>query len=194
MKADVDIDLPGDFDPAKLFPTWTRASQYDENLGATLKPHPCGYYPQAIATDPLSGLAAIPYDHAEELGYLKLDFLHLNIYSKFESREEIEALVELEPNWDLLLVPSTWPKLFQLSRHNDLLLQLKPRSIEDLADVMALIRPGKRELAPLYLVNKAGTRASLYRKGNGYAFKKSHSVAYALVVVLQLHLIEAGLL
>jgi DNA polymerase III alpha subunit len=34
---------------------------------------------------------------------------------------------------------------------------------------------------------------ALYAKDeNGYSFKKSHAFAYAMVVVLQLHLIEQG--
>lgn len=192
MSFDVDIDTQPNFDPIVLFPDWVRASVVkNEKLG----PHPCGVFPQAIAVDKVTGLSAAPYDSAEELGYFKLDFLHLTPYRFFESRAEIEALLEIEPNWDLLLLERHVEKLFQLSKHGDLLKKLQPRSIEDLADALALIRPGKQELLPLYLKEKEACRVLLYMKDDsGFAFKKSHSISYAMVVVLQLHLIEAEIL
>jgi hypothetical protein len=191
MSFDIDIDLPSSFKAPDFFKDWVPASILQNE---SLRPHPCGIYPQSIAKDEFTDLACIPYDIADEMGYLKLDFLHLNIYDYFQSREEIEELVEIEPDWDLLLVPSNIKKLYQLSNHIDLVLQLKPRSIEDLADAIALIRPGKIELLPIYLANKAKGRQLLYSKNSqGFAFKKSHSLAYSLVIVLQLHLIDAGI-
>jgi len=189
---DVDIDLPSNFKPLSLFPLWTRASTV---LNEQLKVHPCGVYPQVIPIDPLTNMAAVPYEAADELGYFKLDFLHLSVYDKFETRDEIEELLTIEPDWNLLLIPSNWPKLFQMSKHGDLLQRLRPRSIEDVADAIALIRPGKIELLPLYLQDKSKGRAALYKKDNsGFAFKKSHAIGYALVIVLQLHLLSLELL
>jgi DNA polymerase III alpha subunit len=189
FSADIDIDLPTTFKPERLFP-WVRAAIVRDDQ---LQPHPCGYYPQVIAVDQLSGLAAIPYAQAEELGYFKLDFLHLGVYDAVASRDELEQLLEQEPDWRLLQLPSTVDKLFQLAKHGTLLQQLKPVSVSDVADAMALIRPGKRQYVPLYLKNKAECRKLLYAADDtGYVFKKSHSYAYALVVVLQLHLIKQG--
>jgi DNA polymerase III alpha subunit len=189
---DVDIDLPKSFKPLKLFPSWRRASILTNE---TLQPHNCGYHPQAIPIDPLTKLASIPYDVAEELGFFKLDFLHLNVYDLFESKEEIDALLELEPDWNLLLIPSVVSKLFQLSKHAELLRQIKPTSIEDVADAIALIRPGSIAILPLYLEDKAKGRKALYKRtGDGFAFKKSHALSYSMVIVLQLHLIELNLL
>jgi DNA polymerase III alpha subunit len=188
---DVDVDTTTSFKPEKFFP-WTKASVVKNGA---LTPHPCGVYPQQIPVDPLTGLAAIPYDKAEDLGYLKIDFLHLSVYDYFKSRAEIEELVEIEPDWGLLLVPQEQKKLFQLSNHGDVLDAVKPRSIEELADVLALIRPGKKKLIKLYLSQKEATRRILYAKDeNGYSFKKSHAIAYALVIKLQLLLIQAGVL
>lgn len=143
--------------------------------------------------DPVTKLSAIPYDQAEDLGFLKIDFLHLNVYSKFKSRAEIEEMIKKEPNWTLLQRPSTHEKLFQLSKHGEMLMALKPSSISDLADCMALIRPGKKTLVGLYSKNREQARKALYAKDDsGYSFKKSHALAYSYVVVLQLHLIEDG--
>lgn len=189
---DVDIDTPTSFRPASIFPSWVRASMVKDG---NLMPHPCGVYPQRAPIDPITKLCAIPYEPAEELGFLKLDFLHLSVYDHFQSREEIEQLLEVEPDWGLLLIPSEQVKLFQLSKHGELLSTVKPKSIEELADCLALIRPGKKQLLKLYLAQRESTRRILYaRDENGYSFKKSHAIAYALVIVLQLHLISTGVL
>jgi hypothetical protein len=185
---DIDIDVRTDFDSLKIFPRWVKASVVRDGR---LTPHPCGVYPQSIARDPVTGLSAIPYQHADDLKYLKIDFLHLSAYKHFESRAEIERLVEQEPDWSLLLHGSHQPKLFQLAKHGDLLKSIEPKSLIELADCMALIRPGKKGLLGLYLKEREACRRGLYAKDDeGYSFKKSHALAYALVVVLQLHLIE----
>lgn len=187
---DIDIDVTPSFKPHAIFPTWPRAAVLRDGK---LTAHPCGVYPQKMATDPLTGLAAIPYEEAEDLGYLKVDFLHLNVYQHFTSRAEIEALLEKEPDWTLLQLPSTHPKLFQLAKHGELLTKLKPKSIIELADVMALIRPGKKQFIGLYEKEREAARRILYAKDEtGYSFKKSHALAYSFVVLLQLHLIEQG--
>lgn len=191
MNADIDIDFPTSFKSNSIFP-WTRASLVKNNY---LSPHPCGVYPQNIPVDPVTKLSAIPYEMAEKLGYFKVDMLHLSVYDHFSSREEILALLDIPPDWNLLLDPIHQKKLFQLSNHGDVLNQVKPKNIEELADVLALIRPGKKQLMKLYLSQREATRRTLYAKDEqGYSFKKSHAIAYALVIVLQLHLIATGVL
>jgi len=191
FSADIDIDFPTSFKPEEVFP-WTRASRVHNGY---LVAHTVGVYPQNIPQDVVTKLSAIPYEEAEELGYTKVDMLHLSVYDYFQTREEITELLKLEPDWGLLLIPSEQQKLFQLSKHGEVLDEVKPKSIEELADVLALIRPGKRQLAKLYKVDRAGTRRILYAKDeSGYSFKKSHAIAYAMVIVLQLHLIATGVL
>ena len=141
----------------------------------------------------LKDVANFELNTTEELGYFKIDFLHLTIYSFFKSQAEINELLSKEPDWNILLVPSCQHKLFQLSNHGELLSKLKPKSIEELADVIALIRPGKRHLVPLYEKSKQSARTLLWLKDeSGYSFKKSHALGYAYVIWLQLHLIEQG--
>jgi len=189
--ADIDIDTDPSFDPTQFFP-WARASLVKND---ELAEHNCGVHPQRIAVDPVTGYAAIPYKEAEALGYAKIDFLHLNVYDNFTSRKEIEELLEIEPDWGILTIPAEQGKLFQLSKHGDILTAVKPKSIEELADVLALIRPGKRQYVNLYKSQKEATRRILYAKDEkGYSFKKSHAIAYAMVIVLQLHLISTGVL
>lgn len=189
--ADVDIDFRTDFNPRKLFP-WTRASIVKDGV---LRAHPCGIYPQKIPVDPVTELAAIPYKEAEDIGYFKIDTLHLGVYDHFESRAEIDELLEIEPDWGLLTIPQEQKKLFQLANHGEILTAVKPKNIEELADVLALIRPGKKQLVKLYNAQREATRRILYAKDeNGYSFKKSHAIAYAMVIVLQLHLIASGII
>lgn len=187
---DIDLDLRSDTPISKIFPTWRQAMQVVN--GRAMK-HPCGIHPQAIPIDPITKLAAIPHKAAQTIGYFKIDMLHNTVYNHFESKDEIEALLEVDPPWDLLKSASVVKQLFQISKHYDLIKRLKPRSIEDLADAIALIRPGKRNLVDKYLENKELIRKFLYDKSDGeYSFKRGHAIAYAQVIVLQLHLASVG--
>lgn len=191
FSGDIDIDLPTTFNPRSLF-SWTRASLIKDD---ELRPHACGYYPQSIPIDELTDLAAIPFKEAEAIGYGKIDFLHLSLLNHFKSRAEIDELLEIEPDWGLLLLPSEQTKLFQLANHGEILTEIKPKSIEELADVLALIRPGRKQYVKLYKTQREATRKILYAKAEkGYSFKKAHAISYAMVVVLQLHLIDTGVI
>ena len=187
---DVDIDCHPTFKPSTIFPSWPRATILKDGK---LSAHPCGVYPQRMAVDPVTGLSAIPYDQAEDFGYLKVDFLHLTVYQHFKDRAEIDDLLTKEPDWSLLQLPSAQSKIFQLGKHGELLSDLKPKSIMELADIMALIRPGKKAFIGLYKKEREAARKILFAKDeSGYSFKKSHALAYSYVVLLQLHLIEQG--
>jgi len=188
---DIDIDFSTPFNLLDYFPEAVRASMV---VDGELKKHNCGAYLQNIPKDKITGFAAIPYKEAEKLGYMKIDFLHLSVLDVFQSKDEIRSLLKKEPDWNLLQVPSVVTKLFQLSNHHEMLTQLKPRSVVELADSIALIRPGKKMLVSGYLKDKEGVRKALYQKSERYSFKKSHAIAYALTIVLQLHLIKGGIL
>lgn len=191
---DIDIDTPRNFDPAKIFNTIIPASMVKNNK---LVKHPCGHYLQNIPIDKYTGLAAIPYKEAEDFGYLKIDFLHLHVLDYFEDKNEIRTLLKLEPNWNLLLDENNVQKLFQISKHYSLIAKLRPRSVQDLADCIALIRPGKRHLVREYMKNKTAVRKLIYRENEDddkSSFRRSHAISYALTIVLQLHLIDLGVL
>jgi hypothetical protein len=72
--------------------------------------------------------------------------------------------------------------------HGDILRQTKPKSIEELAAVLAMIRPAKR-----YLVGKdwktVMTEVWTRPENADYFFKKSHATAYAAAIVVQMNLI-----
>ena len=138
---DVDIDLHSSVNASSVFPSAVKASLYKDGK---LTPHPCGLYFQKMPIDPIIGLSAIPYEQAEELGCFKIDFLHVHVYDHFTSRDEITELLKIDPDWGLLEIPSVVASLFQVAKHHELLSQVKPRSILELADCLALIRPQKR--------------------------------------------------
>jgi len=178
-------------DPTKIFENVVRASIYGDNK---LTPHPCGVYFQDVPTDPITKLAAIPYDLADHLECFKVDFLHNHVYDYFSSHDEIKELVKHDPDWKLLEMPSVIKQLFQVNNQVEVVLKVKPTSILELADCLALIRPQKKYLLDQYLADRTKIRSELYRQGEGgYSFKKGHAVAYSMVIVLQLHLIKAGI-
>lgn len=191
---DIDIDTQSKFNPKDIFPNVTLASMVER--GELIK-HNVGVYFQNIAKDSETGLAAIPFREAEDEGYFKVDFLHLSALDHFESKDEMRSLLRIEPDWNLLQVPGVVKKLFQIHSHFDTISLIRPKSIEDLADCLAIIRPNKRRLLNEYLKNKEKIKPLLYRRPNDpdrSAFRRSHAIAYATTIVLQLHLVKANLI
>ena len=89
-------------------------------------------------------------------------------------------------------------KLFHLKKHYNMIQQINPKSIEEIADCLALIRPSKRYLIPKYARANHQLRKNmqkeLYSKPSSGEiwFKRSHAIAYAHLIVIQLHLITKG--
>lgn len=195
---DVDIDLPTTFEPMKWFKTAVPASMTkktkDEKIPDLVK-HPCGHYFQAVPIDPVTHLSAIPFKEAEDLGYFKIDMLHLGLLDTIKSKMELRLLMRKEPDWSLLDDEDVVEKLFHLSKHYLLVNRVKPKSVQELADCMALIRPGRKHLVDRYIGDREEVREyMLYIRTDDdeYTFKRSHAIAYAFNVVLQLHLIKQG--
>lgn len=190
---DIDIDFKTTFEPLDIFNNITPASMIKDDK---IKRHPCGVYFQSIPKDPISGLAAIPHKQASEYGFTKIDFLHLSILDFFDNKQQIRVLLRKSPKWGLLLKHSVIDKIFQLNQNLELVRKVQPKSIIEIADCISLIRPGKIHLMDQYLVQPETIRHLLYQHGDSdkYAYKKGHAISYAMIVVLQLHLIDAGIL
>ena len=186
---DIDIDLAPNVDIPKMFRNIIPASRVE---GGELKQHPVGYYFQDIPVDIVTGFAAIPYDHTEDFGYYKIDMLTVNLLQHFDSKAEMRKLQKVEPDWDLLLDAEVVKELFHLGKHADVLAKVKPRSIQALADVFALIRPNKRGLLDKYIKAPDKYRTEIFTKRAPEDMRKAHAIPYALLIVLQLHLIEQG--
>lgn len=186
---DIDIDISPETKPEDIFKI-IKASMIEKD---EIKKHPVGVYFQNIPTDPITGLAAIPYKDAETLGYYKIDMLHLNILKQFDSKSEIKSLLKKPTNWSLLEDRSIVENLFHIGKHFDIVYQVKPKSVLELADILALIRPNKIKLLDKYLRNRKLARQELYTKRSKSDLRKSHAIPYALLIVLQLNIIEMDL-
>lgn len=183
---DIDIDVSDNITAREILKA-VRASIIENS---EIKPHIVGLYFQNIPVDKLTGLAAIPYIDAEKLGFYKIDILNLSILENFSSKKEIRKLLKQEPDWKLLQNDEIIPKLFHLSKHASTLKKIKPKTVEELADVLALIRPNKKHLIDKYTSNKESVRMELYKKIDPSDLRKSHAIPYALLIVLQLHLLK----
>ena len=188
---DIDIDVSDNKHVRTLLPRTVRASIVENK---DLKPHIVGLYFQNIPVDTLTGVAAIPHNYAEEYGYNKIDILNLSFLENFTNKKQIRTLLSKEPDWSLLLDDEVIDKLFHLSKHAQTLKAIAPKSVEELADVLALIRPNKKHLIAKYNINRESIRKELYKKTDASDLRKSHAIPYALLIVLQLHLIKAKIL
>lgn len=181
---DIDIDVK---DREKVLKTLNcvPASRTENN---DLIAHPSGVYFQDIPIDLVSGLSAIPFKEAEQLGFFKVDFLAKHSYNEVQSRGHLRELLSREPMFELLEYPEIVQELDQISQHFSVVHQMKPRSVEQLGMVIAMIRPGKR-----YLIGrdwKEVEQKIWEKEPDGFMFKKSHSIAYALQICVQLNLIQ----
>ena len=154
----------------------------------TYKKHNTGVYCHSIPYNPITKLATIDYESAEERGYFKIDFLNVSMYNGVTDETHLIRLMEAEPLWDLLQDDSFTSLLFQVSGHGDLLRKRKPTNIEELAACLALIRPGKRHLQDRSwseIMTEIWTKPT----SGEYHFKKAHAIAYAAAIVVQMNLI-----
>ena len=152
------------------------------------KKHNTGVYVQSIPYNPITGLSTIDYKSAEDRGYFKIDFLNVNVYEGVKSNKHLTQLMETEPLWDLLKQDDFVNLLFHVNGHGSILRQMNPLSIEQLAAVLAMIRPAKR-----YLIGQdwdiVMKEIWVKPENDEYYFKKAHAIAYAHVIVVQMNLI-----
>ena len=112
----------------------------------SVKKHNTGVYFHDMPYDPSTNLSTINYKEAEDLGYFKIDLLNVNIYEYVSNEAHLNRLLEREPDWDLLLHKEIVEQLFHIHDHYDIVAQMQPKSIDQLAMVLAIIRPAKRQL------------------------------------------------
>jgi DNA polymerase III alpha subunit len=152
------------------------------------KKHNTGVYATEVPHNPIDNLSTIEHKTAEDRGYFKLDFLNVSIYKDVRNEAHLTELMERTPIWQLLEHTDFSDKVFHLNGHNELLKQLKPQSVDQLAATLAIIRPAKRHLANESwetIMKEVWTKPT-----NGeYFFKKAHAFAYALSVVVHMNLI-----
>ena len=180
---DVDIDFFDRDNTLKLFKHTPATIIKDDKI----EKHKTGVYFHAIPNHPVTGQATLDYKEAEDRGYFKIDCLNVNIYKNVKSEQELVELMIQEPDWDMLNNKAIVDQLFHLNGHYEIVSRLKPKSIEQLAAVLAIIRPAKRYLLKQ---NWDEIKTNVWKKpaDGSYFFKKSHAVAYAQAVVVQMNL------
>lgn len=181
---DIDLDFSDRSIPLSKFKHITASIKE----GDTFKKHNTGIYIQPIPYDPITGLSTIDYKEAEARGYFKIDFLNVSVYSGVRDKQHLIQLMNTEPLWDLLEQDDFTNLLFHVNGHGTILRQMKPRSIEQLAAILAIIRPAKR-----YLIGKDWNTVmnEVWTKPDNdeYYFKKAHSFSYAMLVIVHMNLI-----
>jgi hypothetical protein len=181
---DIDIDF---LDRTQILSILEHRVAMRRNNSQVLK-HNTGIYFQDIPCDPFSNLSTIEYDSADDRGYFKIDLLNVSMYDGVRDEDHLSHLLHTQPLWDLLEHEEVVTQLFHINGHFSLVRKLKPTSIEQLAAVLAIIRPAKRYLADSdwnAIMNEVWVRP----EGDLYFFKKSHAIAYAAAIVVQLNLI-----
>ena len=152
------------------------------------KKHNTGVYVTEIPHNPVDNLSTIDYKTAEDRGYFKLDFLNVSIYKDIRDETHLTELMERTPQWGLLEHDDFTNLLFHVNGHGDILRKLQPTSVEQLAAVLAIIRPAKR-----YLMNESWETIlkEVWKKpeNDEYYFKKAHAVSYAMAVVVHMNLL-----
>ena len=148
--------------------------------------HNTGVYFQPIPSFPLEEFSTIDHKEAEDLGYFKVDFLNNNVYADIKNEAHLDRLLEQEPMWELLEHKEIVEKLFHIGNHYDIIKQHPPKTVEQLAMILAMIRPGKR-----YLVGNSWEviEKEVWQKTDDYFFKRSHAIGYAMVILVQLNLL-----
>ena len=185
LMPDVDIDFFDRDGTLKLFKHAPASIIKDDKI----EKHKTGVYFHAVPTHPITGHSTLDYKKAEDRGYFKIDCLNVNIYKNIKSEQELVELMIEEPDWNMLKDPKIVENLFHLNSHFNIVSKLEPKNIEQLAAVLAIIRPAKRGL--MYK-NWVDILKEVWIKptDGSYFFKKSHAVAYAHAIVVQMNLIR----
>lgn len=188
FSSDIDIDF-ADREQILALIQHVPASQTKDGK---LIPHNTGVYVNQMPSDPFSGLASIDYETAENRGYVKLDFLNVNLYKSVQNEQHLHQLLEHDPDWTRFNCDQGFfEQLIHVGNHWNLLHRMPEpvNSIPRLAMFLSVIRPAKRYLEGRSwqeVAKEVWTRPD----DNTYYFKKSHAVAYAHLVVVNMNLIS----
>lgn len=150
--------------------------------------HKTGVYFTEIPHNPVDMISTINYKEAEQRGYFKIDFLNVHIYKDVKNEEHLQSLIDREPLWELLEHKEFVDQLFHLSGHHNLCKKLKPTNIEQLAALLAIIRPAKRHLQDKPwkdILNEVWIQPD----DRQYYFKKSHATSYAMAVLVHMNIL-----
>ena len=184
---DIDIDFADRNSVLELFDHIPASIVKDNN---TTK-HNTGVYFHSIPINPYTNTASIDYKVAEQRGYFKLDLLNVSVYQNITSREHLHTLMNTEPPWHRLWQEQEFcEKVVHIGNYHRTICEMKPNSVERMAAFISIIRPGKAHL-------QGKTWQQVFDSvwdgdsSQGYTFKKSHAISYALLVKVHMNLIDS---
>jgi len=186
VTTDVDVDV---FDREKILEGLSCIFGRIDRAEGKFDKHNTGVYFQNIPRDAETNISLIDHKAAGDYGYFKIDFLNVNMYEGIKNEEHLLELLNKEPPWDFFEYAEITDQLFHLNGHSNLLVKYKPQSVEDLAMILAIMRPGK---AYLQREGWEKIRKEVWVKNPGddsYQFKRSHGIAYSLAIIVNLNLL-----
>ena len=186
LNADIDIDFSNRDQLLDLI-HHTRAAM---RKVFPIRHHATGVYVTDVPYDPVNDMASIDYADAEQRGYFKLDLLNVHVYDHVKNEQHLLDLMNRTPNWSMLKDKNKVKELIHIANHYNSIKEMPEPidSIPRLAMFLAIIRPAKKHLIGLPWNEVAKT---VWDKGeDGYTFKKSHSLAYAHLVVVHMNILE----
>jgi len=181
---DVDIDMANRDDFLRLV-KHTPASIHKANEHTK---HNTGVYFQTIPMFPLEGYSTIDHKQADQEGWFKVDFLNNSVYQNVKDEAHLDQLLATKPMWNLLEHHEVVSQLYHINNYADVVKAYKPTSIEQLAMILAIIRPAKKHLMGKPYDEIEKTVWDKPQDGE-YYFKKAHAIAFATAIVVQLNLI-----
>jgi hypothetical protein len=186
MSADIDIDVPDRSELLEVI-NCVPARQIVNN---EVRKHNSGVYVTTIPYDPVHSCSAIDYEEAEQRGYFKIDILNMSVYQLIRSPEHYAEMLAATPPWQRLWEDPAWAsQLVHIGNYTGLLREMKPDSIPRMAAFISIIRPGKAHLQhkPWEEVFKTVWDGD---SSQGFTFKKSHAISYAMLVSLHMNLLN----
>lgn len=188
FQSDIDIDFGNRDDILKLI---KHTSARIDKDGKSSK-HNTGIYVTSIPNDPLYNMSNIDYKEAEARGYVKLDFLNVGLYQQVHDEKHLEGLLKTAPDWARFNADQAFfEQLIHVNNHWNVLKKMPEPvdTIPRLAMLLSVIRPAKRHLIGMTWTEVA---ESVWARPNddSYYFKKSHAVAYAHLVVVNMNLLS----
>lgn len=185
VTTDVDIDV---FNRESILDglecVYGRINRTEDNY----EKHPTGVYFQNMPRDPFTNISLLDHKDAGNHGYFKIDFLNVNMYEGIKDERHLLDLLDREPLWEFFEYEDITDQLFHLNGHSKLLKKYKPRSVEDIAIILAIIRPSKSHLRnePWDKIKKEVWEKNI---DDSYQFRRSHAIAYSLAIIVNLNLL-----
>ena len=151
--------------------------------------HKVGIYAQNIPYNPRLDTSYLDFSkEAPKYGYFKFDILNNSIYEKVRDDDHLQEMMK-EPDWSWFEDRKTLMGLSQLSNHVKLVKDMKPTSVMQLAMVLAMIRPAKKNLVGLSW--EEIEKEIWVKPYNGqYYYQMAHAVSYSMSIVVQVNIMK----